>query len=184
MSVSVPLFTGGLISSQVRAAQERNNADRQAIEETRRSVLRTVSQAWNSLIGARANLEANEEQVRAARIAFEGVRQEAQVGLRTTLDVLNAEQELRNAELSLVSARHDEYVAAAVLLSAMGKLEARYLVPGVEPYDATANGKTFSHKLGWTPWEPVLGFIDRVAAPPRPAPPAETSADAPVSTSN
>lgn len=184
VSVSVPLFTGGLISSQVRAAQERNNADRQAIEKARRGVLRTVSQAWNSLIGARANLEANEEQVRAARIAFEGVRQEAQVGLRTTLDVLNAEQELRNAELSLVNARREEYVAAAVLLSAMGKLEARYLVPGVEQYDATANGKTFSHKLGWTPWEPVLGFIDRVAAPPRPARPAETSAGAPVSTSN
>ncbi len=184
VSVTVPLFTGGLISSQVRAAEERNNSDRQAIEETRRAVLRTVSQAWNSLIGARANLVANEEQVRAARIAFEGVRQEAQVGLRTTLDVLNAEQELRNAELSLVSARHDEYVAAAVLLSAMGKLEARYLVPGVEQYDVTANGKKFSHKLGWTPWEPVLVFIDDIASPPKPAPPASPAADAPVATSN
>ena len=184
VSVSVPLFTGGLISSQVRASQERNNADRQSIEETRRSVLRTVSQAWNSLIGARANLTANEEQVRAARIAFEGVRQEAQVGLRTTLDVLNAEQELRNAELSLVSARHDEYVAAAVLLSAMGKLEARYLVPGVEQYDATANGRTFSHMLGWTPWEPVLVFIDGVASLPAPPPPAAGSLDTPVATAH
>lgn len=184
VTVSVPLFTGGLINSQVRAAQERNDADRQAIEQTRRTVLRTVSQAWNSLIGARANLDANEEQVRAARIAFEGVRQEAQVGLRTTLDVLNAEQELRNAELSLVNARREEYVAAALLLSAMGKLEARYLVPGVEQYDVAANGKAFSHKLGWTPWEPVLGFIDSVAAPPRPAAPSDASADAPVSTSN
>lgn len=180
VAVSVPLFTGGLISSQVRAAEERNNADRQTIEETRRGVLRTVSQAWNSLVGARANLAANEEQVRAAKIAFEGVRQEAQVGLRTTLDVLNAEQELRNAELSLVNARRDEYVAAAVLLSAMGKLEARYLTPEVAQYDATANGKTFSHRLGWTPWDPVVEFIDRVGAPPRPAAPA----DAPVKTSN
>ena len=184
VSVSVPLFTGGLISSQVRAAEERNSADRQAIEETRRSVLRTVSQAWNGLIGARANLAANEEQVRAARIAFEGVRQEAQVGLRTTLDVLNAEQELRGAELSLVNARREEYVAATVLLSAMGKLEARYLVPGVEQYDVTANGKKFSHKLGWTPWEPVLGFIDGVASFPTPAAPAAGSVDTPVATSN
>lgn len=184
VSVSVPLFTGGLINSQVRAAQERNSADRQAIEEARRAVLRTVSQAWNSLVGARANLAANEEQVRAARIAFEGVRQEAQVGLRTTLDVLNAEQELRNAELSLVNARRDEYVAAAVLLSAMGKLEARYLTPGVDQYDVTANGKVFSHKLGWTPWEPVIGVIDRLGAPPRPAAPAEGSVDGPVTTAN
>ena len=184
VGVSVPLFTGGLISSQVRAAQERNNADRQAIEETRRSVLRTVSQAWNSLIGARANLTANEEQVRAARIAFEGVRQEAQVGLRTTLDVLNAEQELRNAEMSLVTARHDEYVAAAVLLSAMGKLEAKYLTPDVTQYDVTANGKAFSHKIGWTPWEPVLVLIDSIVSLPAPAAPASGSVDAPVATGN
>ena len=184
VGVSVPLFTGGLISSQVRAAQERNNADRQAIEETRRSVLRTVSQAWNSLIGARANLTANEEQVRAARIAFEGVRQEAQVGLRTTLDVLNAEQELRNAELSLVTARHDEYVAAAVLLSAMGKLEAKYLTPDVTQYDVAANGKAFSHKIGWTPWEPVLVLIDSIVSLPAPAAPASGSVDAPVATGN
>ena len=183
VSVSVPLFTGGLINSQVRAAEERNNADRQAIEEARRSVLRTVSQAWNSLVGARANLTANEEQVRAARIAFEGVRQEAQVGLRTTLDVLNAEQELRNAELSLVSARHDEYVAAAILMSAMGRLEARYLTPGVEQYDVTANGRAFSHKLGWVPWEPAVAIIDRLGAPSKPAAPADTSPDAPVTTS-
>jgi len=98
--------------------------------------------------------------------------------------VLNAEQELRNAELSLVNARRDEYVAAAVLLSAMGKLEARYLTPGVDQYDVTANGKVFSHKLGWTPWEPVIGVIDRLGAPPRPAAPAEGSVDGPVTTSN
>ncbi|MDP1630020.1 MAG: TolC family outer membrane protein [Caulobacter sp.] len=178
VSVSVPLFTGGLINSQIRAAQERNNADRQAIEEARRTVLRTVSQAWNSLVGARANLVANEEQVRAARIAFEGVRQEAQVGLRTTLDVLNAEQELRGAELSLVNARRDEYVAAAVLLSAMGKLEARYLTPAVTPYDPTTAGKGLSRSLGWVPWEPGVALVDRVGAPPKGAPPA----DAPVRT--
>jgi outer membrane protein len=149
----------------VRAAEERNNADRQAIEEARRGVLRTVSQAWNSLVGARANLAANEEQVRAARIAFEGVRQEAQVGLRTTLDVLNAEQELRNAELSLVNARRDEYVASAVLLSAMGKLEARYLTPGVTQYDATR--RPDGAMLGWVPWEPVIAIVDTVGAPPK-----------------
>src|SRR5690606_14974248 len=136
---SMPIFTGGLTNSQVRQARERNNADRIAIEGARREVLQQVSQAWNQLLGARANLVANEEQVRAARIAFEGVREETQVGLRTTLDVLNAEQELRNAELALVNARRDEYVAGALVLSAMGLLEAQNLVPGVEVYDASAN---------------------------------------------
>jgi len=178
VTLRVPIFTGGLTSSQIRASQERNNADRIGIEEARRDVLRTVSSAWNGLVGSRANLLSNEEQVRATRIAFEGVRQEAQVGLRTTLDVLNAEQELRNAELALVNARRDEYVAAAILLSAMGKLEAKYLTPEVAQYDPVANANRIKTSFGWVPWEPVVEAIDRVGAPAiGPAP-----ADVPVVT--
>jgi len=178
VTVRVPIFTGGLINSGVRAAGERNKADQLAIEEARRDALRSVSQAWNSLVGARANLAANEEQVRATRIAFEGVRQEAQVGLRTTLDVLNAEQELRNAELALVNARRDEYVASAALLGAMGKLEARYLTPDVPVYDPVSNTTRVNAAWGWVPWEPVIAVVDKVGAPVvTPAP-----ADAPVAT--
>lgn len=178
VTVRVPIFTGGLINSAVRAAGERNKADQLAIEEARRDALRSVSQAWNSLVGARANLTANEEQVRASRIAFEGVRQEAQVGLRTTLDVLNAEQELRNAELALVNARRDQYVASALLLSAMGKLEARYLTPDVPTYDPTVNSKRVNMAWGWVPWEPVIRIVDTVGGPSIPQPPA----DAPIAT--
>jgi outer membrane protein len=161
----VPIFTGGLTSSQVRQAGERNNADRIAIEGARRDVLQDVAQAWNQLLGQRANLVANQEQVRAARIAFEGTREEAQVGLRTTLDVLNAEQELRQAELALVTARRDEYVAGALVLSAMGDLEARNLIPGVEIYDPAVNTNRVTHSWGWVPWEHVVEVIDRVGAP-------------------
>jgi outer membrane protein len=178
VTVRMPIFTGGLINSGIRAATERNRADQLAIEEARRTALRTVSQAWNSLVGARANLVANEEQVRATRIAFEGVRQEAQVGLRTTLDVLNAEQELRNAELAMINARRDEYVASAILLAAMGKLEARYLTPDVETYDPVLNANRVNFSWGWVPWEPVLEIVDRVGGPIISAPPA----DAPVAT--
>ena len=178
VTVRMPIFTGGLINSGIRAATERNRADQLAIEEARRTALRTVSQAWNSLVGARANLVANEEQVRATRIAFEGVRQEAQVGLRTTLDVLNAEQELRNAELAMINARRDEYVASAILLAAMGKLEARYLTPDVETYDPVLNANRVNFSWGWVPWEPVLEIVDRVGGPMTSPPPA----DAPVAT--
>ncbi len=178
VTVRVPLFTGGLINSGIRAATERNRSDQMAIEEARRAALRTVSQAWNSLVGARANLVANEEQVRATRIAFEGVRQEAQVGLRTTLDVLNAEQELRNAELALVNARRDEYVASASLLAAMGKLEARYLIPDVQTYDPVLNANRVNASWGWVPWEPVVEAVDRIGGPMIPPAPA----DAPVAT--
>lgn len=178
VTVRLPIFTGGLINSGIRAATERNRADQLAIEEARRTALRTVSQAWNSLVGARANLVANEEQVRATRIAFEGVRQEAQVGLRTTLDVLNAEQELRNAELALVNARRDEYVASAILLAAMGKLEARYLIPDVQTYDPVLNATRVNASWGWVPWEPVLEAVDRIGGPVTSPPPT----DAPVAT--
>ncbi|HEX6858618.1 MAG TPA: TolC family outer membrane protein [Caulobacteraceae bacterium] len=163
---SMPIFTGGLTNSQVRQASARNTADRIAIEGARRDVLQDVARAWNQLLGARANLVANQEQVNAAQIAFEGTREEAQVGLRTTLDVLNAEQELRNAQLALVTARRDEYVAAALVLAAMGDLEAPKLVPGVEAYDPAANFNRVKHSWGWVPWEYGVEMIDRVGAPP------------------
>jgi outer membrane protein len=171
--LTVPLFTGGLTSSQIRQAAERNSVDRIGIEGVRRQVLQQISQAWNALLGARANLISNQEQVRAATVAYEGIRQEAQVGLRTTLDVLNQEQELRNAELALVNARHDEYVSGAAVLAAMGALEARSLTTGVPIYDPKVNFDQVRHAFGWVPWEPAVEAIDHVAAPAvieRPAP--------------
>ncbi|MBI1407450.1 MAG: TolC family outer membrane protein [Caulobacter sp.] len=165
VSVSVPLFTGGQISSTIRQAQERNNADAAAIEGARRTAQRDVARAWNQWLGARAALVSNEEQVRAARIAFEGVRQEAQVGLRTTLDVLNAQQELRSAELALINARHDEYLASALVLAAVGKLEARYVTPEQTLYDPAVSTRKVNHSFGWVPWEPVVGAVDQVLAP-------------------
>ncbi len=182
VTASVPLFTGGLTSSQIRAALERNNADRLSLENTRRTVLQTVTQAWNQLLGARAGLVSNQEQVRATTLAYEGVKQEQQVGLRTTIDVLNAEQELRNAEFALVGSRRDEYVAAAAVLSAMGLLEAKNLTPAVPQYDAAGrSARTSGNLLGWSPTEPVVRLIDKVGAPfARKAPDEGPIATAPV----
>jgi outer membrane protein len=179
VTASVPLFTGGLTFSQIRAALERNNADRLTLENTRRTVLQTVTQAWNQLLGARAGLVSNQEQVRATTLAYEGVKQEQQVGLRTTIDVLNAEQELRNAEFALVGSRRDEYVAATAVLSAMGLLEAKNLTPAVPQYDAVGRSvRTGANLLGWTPTEPVVRLIDKVGAPFKRAAPD----DAPIAT--
>jgi outer membrane protein len=171
---TVPIFTGGLTSSEVRQASARDDAARIAIEGSRRNVLQDVAQAWNQLLGARANLTANQEQVDAATIAFEGTRQEEQVGLRTTLDVLNAEQELRSAELALVTARHDEYVAGASVLAAMGDLEAHNLTTGVPTYDPAKNFNKVTHSWGWVPWEYGVELIDRVGAPPIGQDPADS----------
>jgi outer membrane protein len=165
ITASIPLFTGGLTSSQVRAAKERENAARIAVEGAQRSALQQISTAWNNLLASRANLVSNQEQVRATRIAFEGVRQEQQVGLRTTLDVLNAQLELANAEVALVVARRDEYVASASVLQAMGVLNVASLAPSVERYDPVKSYDRVNHAFGWVPWEPVVQVIDKVGAP-------------------
>lgn len=181
VSASVPLFTGGLTSSQIRAALEQNNAARINLEGAKRQTIQQVAQAWNQLLAARANLVSNQQQVKATEIAYEGTRQENQVGLRTTLDVLNAEQELRNAQLALVNARRDEYVAAASVLSAMGSLEARNLTSGVPIYDPAQSFNKAKHALGAVPWEGAVQALDSVGAPSIKKRP--TTPDQPIATS-
>jgi outer membrane protein len=170
LTATIPLFTGGLTSSQIRAAIERNNADRIAVETARRSVLQAVSQAWNQVLGARANLVSNQEQVRASPVAFEGVQRREPGRLRTTLDVLNAEQELRSAQLALVTARRDEYVASANRAVGHGPARGQEPGPEVPQYDPLNNFQAASHAIGWVPWEPVIEAVDRVGGPAR-APP-------------
>jgi len=178
--VTVPIFTGGLTSSRIRQQVERNNADRINIETQRRSVLQTVTQAWNQLVASRANIDSTEEAVRAAKIAAEGTREEQRVGLRTTLDTLNAEQELSNDELSATAAKHDEYLAAATVLSAMGRLEAKDLIPAVTQYDPKRNFRKLRFALGWVPWEEPIAVVDHaVAVPPIPDP-KEAPPEAPI----
>lgn len=164
-TVTVPLFTGGLVSSRIRAAMERNNADRINVEIARRSVMQGLTDAWNQHLASKANITSTDEQVRAARIAAEGTRQEQQVGLRTTLDVLNAEQELRNAELAQVTAHRNEFVAASLVLAQMGQLEGHLLIPTVTRYDASANFKNNRITWGWVPWEEPIAVVDGVLTP-------------------
>jgi outer membrane protein len=171
----VPIFTGGLTSSRIRAAAERNNADRISVETARRAALQQTTQAWSQTLAARAGVTSNDAQVRATRIAAEGTREEQRVGLRTTLDVLNAEQEYRNAQLALVGAQRDEYVAAAALLAAAGQLDARYFAP-VTPYDPAANTRKVSRAFGWVPWEPLIEAVDSIGVPQTTEKPLTTTA--------
>jgi outer membrane protein len=162
--VSMPLFTGGLTGSQVRVAIERDNAARVGVTSAERTVLLNVSQAWARVLSTRATETANEQQVKADEIAAEGSRQEYQVGLRTTIDVLNAEQELRDAQLALINSQHDNYVASAQLLEAMGLLEAKVLVPNVRVYDPKANFNRVRWR-GTVLYDKVLEAVDQVARP-------------------
>ena len=178
-SVSVPLFTGGLNRSRVAQALEQANAAQIDVEGQRRAVLQDVSSAYAQLVSARSTVTAGEQAVAAASVAAEGVRQEAQVGLRTTLDVLNQELELRSAQVQLVSARRNEYVAQAGVLAAMGRLQGEKLVASIEPYDAGANADAVRFR-GALPWDPAIEALDRIAAPP--ITPAADAEDAPVDT--
>lgn len=178
--ITQPLYAGGFRRSRIRQQTEQNTADLIAVEGSRRDVLQDVSQAWNQLDAARSNILSNEEQVRANRIAAEGVREEAAVGLRTTIEVLNAEQELRNAELLLVQARRDNYLAGASLLGAMGRLEAANLLPGLPTYEPDAAFRRI-RGAGSVPWEGVVETLDALGVP-RPASRAVVVEDAPVET--
>lgn len=171
-TATMPLFSGGMTSSQIRQAAERNNVDRITIEATRRQVLQAVSHAWTQLVVARASLLANQQQMEADTTAFEGTREEEQQDLRTTLDVLNAEEELENAKLAVAGASHDEFVAAASVLAQMGALTVDALVPSEHRYDPTVNLKHVRDAVGWTPLDPALQALDQLGAPqPTRAPP-------------
>ncbi|MCI4661941.1 MAG: TolC family outer membrane protein [Neomegalonema sp.] len=135
LEASVPLYQGGALSSRVRAAQALVSQRRAELFETTRLVKEQVGVAWETLKAARATIEASQAQIRAAQVAFDGVREEAKVGSRTTLDVLDAEQELLDARFALVNARSDEYVAGYQLLAAIGLLTVEHLGLNTQNYD-------------------------------------------------
>ncbi len=141
-TISIPLYQGGAEYSQVRQAKQIVQQLRRELEATRRDVSELVTQAWEGLLTAQAAARSFEEQSRANRIALEGVQTEAQVGARTVLDVLDAEQELFEAQVDVVEARANEVVALYTLQSAMGELTAAALDLDVELYDPSEHYRT------------------------------------------
>ncbi|MEL6755268.1 MAG: TolC family outer membrane protein [Pseudomonadota bacterium] len=119
---SVPLFQGGILRSRVRATRLQRDQARLQTLNAERQVTASVAQSWYSNIAAEQAITASERQVEAAEIAYEGAQEELSVGTRTTLDVLDQEQQLLEARLGLVNAQRDAYVATHQLLRAMGRL--------------------------------------------------------------
>lgn len=151
--VTIPLYQGGSAYSEIRQSREINSRRRVEVEETRREVVEGVTQAWEALNTARAEIQSRRDEVRAAEIALEGVRQESIVGARTTLDVLDAEQELLDARVALVVAERDEFVASFELAAAVGGLTAANLELPVELYDAEAHYRNV-RSVRWGPDRP------------------------------
>jgi outer membrane protein len=134
--VAIPLYQGGTEYATVRQSKETLSQKRLDLDTTRDQARATVVQSWGQLEAARAQIQATQAQVTASEIALNGVREEARVGQRTTLDVLNAQQALVNARVALVTAQRDRVVASYTLLSAVGRLSAltlRLKVPNYDP---------------------------------------------------
>jgi outer membrane protein len=134
--LTVPLYQGGETSARVRQAKESVSEARFELEQARDEVRSSVIISWGSLEAARAQIMAAEIQVEAAETALTGVREEARVGQRTTLDVLNAQQELLNARVNLITAQRDRIVGAYALVQAMGRLTPGQLGLPVAEYDS------------------------------------------------
>ena len=137
INVGGPIYQGGAIDSQVRATVANRDAQRGALHTVRHDIRQAVGNAYALLQSTQAQLEATSERIRAARVAFNGVREEATLGARTTLDVLNAEQALLDAQAAEITAQANLYIAAYQVLSSMGRLTATELQLGIQQYDPT-----------------------------------------------
>lgn len=139
LTLNQPIYGGGALSAAVRqagAVLERRMAE---TSNTRSQVRQQVAASWFQLQIARASISANRLQIEASQFAFEGISEEAKLGAGTVLDTLNAKQEVLTAQNSLITAMHDERVAAYGLLAAMGLLSPENLDLGIELYDSTEN---------------------------------------------
>lgn len=142
VSLTLPIYQGGRPAAQVRQAQARQGQAIEQVTATERGVIAQARTAFANWQSSQRVIEASEAAVAANRLSLEGVRAENSVGNRTIIEVLNAEQELLNSQVNLVSARRDAYVAGFALLAAMGRAEAEDLgLDGGALYDPLTDYK-------------------------------------------
>jgi TolC family type I secretion outer membrane protein len=144
--LTMPLYEGGLVYSQTRAAQQTVGLQRSTVDDKRRLAVQSAAQAWETLQAARAAIASFGAAVRAAQIALEGTQQEALVGSRTVLDVLIAEQQLFTTQSQLVQAEHDSALQEFNLAAATGRLIAPEMKLPVQLYDMERHYKQVKDK--------------------------------------
>lgn len=135
VNVTIPLYQAGSVYSRLREAKQTAAQRRRELDQSQNDAVETSTRSWNALETATAEIGSYAKQVQANRFALEGVEREAEVGARTVLDVLDAQQELVESQVSLVRAERDRVVAAFQLKSALGQLTARQLNLPVQYYD-------------------------------------------------
>ena len=139
------LYAGGRLSSGFRQAIMQQQAAHAGLMQTGVNVSEAVGKAWSNILVANASIAAGDEQIRAAQAAYDGVKEEASLGSRTTLDVLDAEQKLLSAKAARLQATANFYVSQYQLLSAMGLLTASHLHLGIPTFDPQAYYNAVKH---------------------------------------
>ena len=171
LQATIPLFQGGLPAAQVRQAQDLEAQAIETVTLTERSVVGQTRSAYASWQASNQLIVSSQAAVSASTLSLEGVRAENSVGNRSILDILNAEQELLNAQVNLVSARRNSYVAGFSLLAAMGKADAKDLgLDGGALYDPQVN------------YRRVRRNVNDWASDPAPVPVATRTVDTPAQT--
>jgi outer membrane protein len=144
--VSVPIYQAGREYVAIRRAKQVSSQRKIQIIEATREVRRQVTASWYSLTSSGQAIASAKSQVAAAVLALDGINQEYAVGSRTTIDVLNAEQEVLNARLGLINAEYSRVISSYQLLQAMGKLTSRHLGLGGHIYDPAEHYSTVKNK--------------------------------------
>lgn len=137
LNLNQPIYAGGRLAANVRRAMAQRDAARANLLNVQKDITQGVTNAYVRFQTATASLRASEERVRASQVAFDGIREEATLGARTTLDVLTAQQDLLDAQLAEIASRTERSLAAYQLLQAQGLLTAERLGLAVQIYDPT-----------------------------------------------
>ncbi|MBR6729919.1 MAG: TolC family protein [Alphaproteobacteria bacterium] len=145
-NVKVPLYQSGAEYADIRAARHTENQYRILSRKIRSDVEAQTIKAWENYTSTKAQIKSIKSQIKASKIALDGVIREAKVGSRTVLDVLDAEQEHLDNQVTLVKTHRDEVVAAYALLTALGKMNPTDLSLSVSSYDPTAYYKKIENK--------------------------------------
>jgi outer membrane protein len=149
--LTVPIYQGGEVSARIRQNIEIRSQLRHQIDEARQSVRANIISAWGVYTASRAQIISDQAQVEASQVALTGVREEEKVGQRTVLDVLDSEQDLLNAQVTLATSRRNLIVASYALLAAIGRLSAYSVSLPVEQYDPTQHYREVKNKwIGWS----------------------------------
>ena len=146
LDLSIPIYQQGAVYSRLRQAKQQVTQKAFLLDKERRNAIQNASKSWESLKSAKAQVSSFNAQIEANVVALEGVQREASVGSRTVLDVLDAEQELRDSRVSHIRARRDELVAMYELKASLGQLTARAIGLPVQLYDHRVHYKEIREK--------------------------------------